>query len=107
MGVPKEEGGRNETRDKQNNIITSDSALRTIILPQLNNTSSRQKVICECECCISSKSMHCLLLTWRYYYLEILKTKVTTLTTEGMAKQILKLVTLDLGNTGLDPNLGR
>ena len=34
---------------------------------------SRYKVMCDCECCISAKIIHSLLLSWRYRYLEKLK----------------------------------
>ena len=35
--------------------------------------SSRYKVMCGCECCISAKSMHSSLLSWRDSYLKKLK----------------------------------
>ena len=35
----------------------------------------RYKVMCGCECCISSKSMHSYLLTWRDHRLKQLKDK--------------------------------
>ena len=39
MVSPPEEGGIKETRYADNNIIISDSTLRNIISPQLNNMS--------------------------------------------------------------------
>ena len=35
--------------------------------------NSRYKVMCGCECCISAKSMHSSLLTWRDRHLKDLK----------------------------------
>ena len=37
--------------------------------------SARYKIMCGCECCISSKSIHSSLLSWSDRYLEILKDK--------------------------------
>ena len=44
-----EEGGLKEARDARNNIIISDSTLRSILSPQLNKISARYKVMCGCE----------------------------------------------------------
>ena len=44
------EGGHKEARDAENNIIISDSTLRSIIPPQLKRMFARYKVICGCEC---------------------------------------------------------
>ena len=52
------DGGIKEARDKDNNIIISDSTLRSLLTPQLEKTSSRYKVIHGCKCCISAKSIH-------------------------------------------------
>ena len=51
------DGGLKESRDAENNIIISDFTLRSLLPPQFK-ISSKYKVICDCECCISSKSMH-------------------------------------------------
>ena len=53
-----EEGGLKEVRDADNIIIISDSMLRSIISPQLNNISACYKFMCGCECCISDKIIH-------------------------------------------------
>ena len=53
-----EEGGLKEARYADNNIIMSDSILRSILSPQLNNMSARYNVVCGCEWCISAKSIH-------------------------------------------------
>ena len=68
-----EEGGLKEARDTYNNIIISDSTLRNILPPQLKNMTDQYKVMCSCECCISSKIMHYSLLTWRDCRLKHLK----------------------------------
>ena len=62
--------GLKEARYEENNIIISDSTLRaTPIL----NISSIYKVMFGCKCCISDKSIHSSLLSWRDYYLKKLK----------------------------------
>ena len=57
MVSPPEKGGIKETWYADNNIIISDSTLRNIVSPQLNNMSARYKVVCGFECFISVKSM--------------------------------------------------
>ena len=44
------EGGHKEAREAENNIIISDSTLRSIIPHQLKRMFARYKVICGCEC---------------------------------------------------------
>ena len=73
MVSTQEEGGIKEAIDEDNNIIISDSTLRSIIPPQLKNMYAQYKLICGCECCISSKSIHSSLLSWRDCYLRKLK----------------------------------
>ena len=51
-------GGLKEARYEDDNIIISDSTLRSLFPPQLKNMSSRYKVMRGCECCITAKSMH-------------------------------------------------
>ena len=63
-------GGLKEARDEDDNIITSDSTLHSLLPPQLKKMSSRYKVMCGCECCISAKSMHLKLLSWWDRYLK-------------------------------------
>ena len=53
-----EESGMKEARDKDNNIIISDSILRHILPPQLKKMTYRYKVICGCECCIYAKILY-------------------------------------------------
>ena len=75
VGLP-EEGRINESRDADNNIIISDSTLRNILPSQLKKMTSRYKVMCGCECFISSKSMHSSLLTRRDCCLKHLKDRI-------------------------------
>ena len=65
-----EEGGLKEASNVDNNIIISDSTLQSILPPQLKNMSDRYEVMCSCECCISSKSIHSSLLSWLDRYLS-------------------------------------
>ena len=62
---PTEEYVLKEVRDANNNIIVDDSTFHDILPPQLKKMTSIYKVICGCECCISAKIMHLLLLSWR------------------------------------------
>ena len=62
------DGGLKEARDTENNIIISDSTLRSLLPPQF--VLSRYKVMCGCECCISAKIMHSSLLPWRDRYFK-------------------------------------
>ena len=68
MAIPLEEGGLNDARYSDNNIIISDSTLLSIFPPQINNISSWYKVMCGCEFCIYAKSIHSSLLSWRDCY---------------------------------------
>ena len=60
---PPEECVLKEVRDAYNNIIVDDSTFHDIIPPQLKKMTSIYKVIFGCECCISAKIMHLLLLS--------------------------------------------
>ena len=51
-------------RDKENNMIIGDLMLHNILPPQIKMMSARYKVICECDCCISAKTMRLSLLAW-------------------------------------------
>ena len=50
--------GLKDAMDKDDNIIINDSTLRSLLSPQSKQISARYKVMCGCECCISSKSIH-------------------------------------------------
>ena len=62
-----------DARDEDGKIIISDSTLRSLLPPQLKQMSARYKIMCCCECCISAKSIHSSLLSWRNRYLKKLK----------------------------------
>ena len=52
------DGGLKYAMDEDDNIIISDSILCSLLPPQLKQMSTRYKVMCGCECCISAKSIH-------------------------------------------------
>ena len=62
--IDKNDGGIKDARDKDDNIIISDSTLHSLLPPQLKQMSERYKVMCGCECCISAKIIHLSLLSW-------------------------------------------
>ena len=64
------DGGLKDARDEDGKIIISDSTLRSLLPPQLKKMSARYKIMCGCECCISAKSIHSSLLSWRDRYLK-------------------------------------
>ena len=66
-------GRLKEARDAWNDIIISDSALRSLFPPQFIKISSINKVMYGCKCCISAKSMHSSLLSRRDQYQRKLK----------------------------------
>ena len=69
------------------NIIISDSTLRSLLPPKLKQMSARYNFICGCECCISAKSIHLSLLSWRDRYFKNSRIKSKMLKTEGMVKR--------------------
>ena len=73
MVSPPEKAGLKEARDVDNNIIISDSTLRSILPPQLKKISAQYGLMCGCECCICTKSIILSLLLWWYRYLKNLK----------------------------------
>ena len=48
-------GGLKDAREKDDNIIISDSTLHSLLPFQLKQISARYKVVCGYECCISYK----------------------------------------------------
>ena len=86
MASPPEEGGMKEERDKDNNIIVSDSTLSNILPPQLKNTTSQCKVMCGRNCCISDKIKHSSLLSWRKRFWKHTYIKSAMHKTEGLLK---------------------
>ena len=67
------DGGLKDSRDEDGKIIISDSTLHLLLPPQLRQMSARYKIMCGCECCISAKSIHSSLISWRDRYLKKLK----------------------------------
>ena len=67
------DGGLKDARDEDGKIIISDSTLRSLLPPQVKQMSAHYKIMCGCECCISAKSIHSSLLSWRDRYLKKLK----------------------------------
>ena len=59
------DGGLKDARDEDGKIIISDSTLRSLFPPQLKQMYTHYKIMCGCECCISAKSIHFSLLSWR------------------------------------------
>ena len=70
------DGGIKDSRDEDSNIFISYYTLRSLLPPQFKKKSARYKIMCGCECCISAKSIHSSLLSWRDRYLEKLKDKI-------------------------------
>ena len=64
------DGGLKDARDEYGKSIISDSTLCSLLPPQLKKMSARYKIMCGCECCISAKSIHSSLLSWRDRYLK-------------------------------------
>ena len=69
------DGGLKYDMDEDDDIIISDSKLRSLFPPQLKHMSSLYKVMCGCEYCISAKCIHSSLIYWRDRYLKKLKDK--------------------------------
>ena len=59
------DGGLKDVRDEDGNIIISDYTLHSLLPLQLKQMSARFKIMCGCECCISTKSIQSLLISWR------------------------------------------
>ena len=62
--------------DVDNNIIISDSKLRSLLKRQQKRMSARYKVMCGCEFCIYAKRIHSSLLSWRDQYIKKLKHQI-------------------------------
>ena len=66
--------------------------------------SSRYKVMCGCECCISSKSMHSSFISWRDRYLKKSRMSAKMIKTEGLGKEqitYMKLIKIQSCHTGI------
>ena len=80
------DGGLKDARGEDDNIIISDSTLRSLLPPKLKQMSARYKVMCGCECCIYTKIIHSSLLYWRDRYLKNSNIKAKMLKAEGLVK---------------------
>ena len=58
----------------------------TIATP-IKKVSSRYKVMCGCECCISYKLMHSSLISWHDHYLKKTKDIIQNYQTGGLGKK--------------------
>ena len=72
---------------EDDNIIISDSKLRSLLPPQLKKNSARYKVMCGCEFCIYAQNIYSSLLSWRDRYLKKWKIKEKILKTDGLVKK--------------------
>ena len=81
------DGGLKDTRDEDGKIIINDSTLSSLLPPQLKQMSARYKIMCGCECCISAKSIHSSLLSWRNRYLKNSRIKAKMFKTEGLVRK--------------------
>ena len=79
-------GGIKDARYGDDNIIISDSTLSSLFPHQLKQMSAEYKVMYGCECCISAKSIHFSLLSWRDRYLKNSRIKSKMLKAEGLVK---------------------
>ena len=86
------DGGIKDARDKDGKIISSDSKLRSLLPPQFKKMSARYKIMCGCECCISAKSIHSSLLSWRDRYLKNSRIKAKMLKVESLVRKHIKYI---------------
>ena len=80
------DGGIKDARDKDYNIIISDSTLRSLFPPQLKQMSAQYNFMCGCKCCIYTKSIHSSLISWCDRYLKNSRIKAKILKVEGLVK---------------------
>ena len=78
-----------DARDEDDNIIISDSTLRSLFPPKLKQIPSQYKVVCGCECCISAKIIHSSFLFWCDRYLKKSRIKSKILKKEGLVKNCI------------------
>ena len=73
--------------DEDDIIIISDSTLRSLFPPQSKQMSARYKIMCGCECCIYSKSIHSSFISWRDRYVKNSNIKSKIIKSEGLVKK--------------------
>ena len=86
------DGGLKDARNEDGKIIISDSTLRSLLPPQLKQMSTRYNIMCGCEFCISAKSIHSSLISWRDRYLKKIKDKAIMLKGEGLVRNLIKYI---------------
>ena len=79
--------GLKDASDEDGKIIISDSTLHLLLPPQLKKMSAHYKIMCGCEYCISPKSIHSSLLSWRDRYLKNSSIKAKMLKSEGLVRK--------------------
>ena len=70
------DGGLKDDRDEDGKIIISDYTFCSLLPPELKQISACYNIMWGCECCISAKSIHLSLLSWRDRYLKKIKDKI-------------------------------
>ena len=90
------DGGIKDSRDEDGKIVISDSTLHSLLPPQLKQMSARYKIMCDCECCISDKSIHSSLLSWRDRYLKNSRIKGKNLLQSNQTKDQTNAVILQI-----------
>ena len=80
------DGGLKAVRGEDGKIIISDSTLRSLFPSQSKQMSARYNILCGCECCISDKSIHFSLLSWRDRYLKNSRIKSKMLKAEDLVR---------------------
>ena len=86
LGIDSNDGSLKDARGEDDNIIISDSTLRSRFPPQLKQMSARYKVMCGCEYFISAKSIHSSLIFWHDRYLKNSKIRSKIIKAEGLVK---------------------
>ena len=86
------DGGLKDARDEDGKINISNSTLRSLLPPKLKQMSARYKIMCGCECCISAKSIHYSLLSWRDRYLKNSRIKDKILKAEGLVRDHINYI---------------
>ena len=81
------DGGIKEARDAENNIIINYYTLRSLFPPELKKMSEQFKVMYGSKCCISTKSIHYSLLSWRDRYLKTQRSNPKWIKIEFLVKK--------------------
>ena len=83
----KANGGFEYSRDKDNNVLMSDTCLRNFIklrMPHLKKATKRDKQMCGCATCIIIKSQHSSLVFWRKNRLKQFRQEIQKIKEEIM-----------------------